>query len=68
MKYLWLGLGLLPLTGIGKNNPTAECRWLDDRGEILEQASKKGDTLGTEQELSRWREEFRKKQCKQYDY
>ncbi|MCX0434501.1 hypothetical protein [Aeromonas veronii] len=68
MKYLWLGLCLLPLTGIGKNNPTAECRWLYDRIEILEQAIKKGDKLGTEQELSRWREEFRKKKCQQYDY
>ncbi|MBS4704859.1 hypothetical protein [Aeromonas veronii] len=68
MKYLWLGLCLLSLTGIGKNNPTAECRWLYDRIEILEQAIKKGDKLGTEQELARWREEFRKKKCKQYDY
>lgn len=68
MKYVWLGLCLLPIAGISKSNPTAECRWLYDRIEILEQAIKKGDTLGTEQELSRWRAEFRKKECKQYDY
>ncbi len=41
MKYLWLGLCLLPLAGIGKNNPTAECRWLYDRIAALEQAIKK---------------------------
>ncbi|MFQ2189656.1 hypothetical protein [Aeromonas jandaei] len=68
MKYLWLGLYLLPLAGIGKNNPTAECRWLYDRIAALEQAIKKGDKLGTQEELSRWRTEFKEKQCKEYDY
>ena len=68
MKYLWLGLCLLPLAGIGKNNPTAECRWLYDRIAALEQAIKKGDKLGTQEVLSRWRTEFKEKQCKEYDY
>ncbi|MEM0554321.1 MULTISPECIES: hypothetical protein [Aeromonas] len=68
MKYLWLGLCLLPLAGIGKNNPPAECRWLYDRIAALEQAIKKGDKLGTQEELSRWRTEFKEKQCKEYDY
>lgn len=68
MKYLWLGLCLLPLAGIGKNNPTAECRWLYDRIAALEQAIKKRDKLGTQEELSRWRTEFKEKQCKEYDY
>ena len=68
MKYLWLGLCLPPLAGIGKNNPTAECRWLYDRIAALEQAIKKGDKLGTQEELSRWRTEFKEKQCKEYDY
>ncbi|MFB2874408.1 hypothetical protein [Aeromonas jandaei] len=68
MKYLWLGLCLLTLAGIGKNNPTAECRWLYDRIAALEQAIKKGDKLGTQEELSRWRTEFKEKQCKEYDY
>ncbi|MGL6263435.1 hypothetical protein ACSZMC_05805 [Aeromonas jandaei] len=68
MKYLWLGLCLLPLAGIGKNNPTAECRWLCDRIAALEQAIKKGDKLGTQEELARWRTEFKEKQCKEYDY
>lgn len=68
MKYLWLGLCLLPLAGIGKNNPTAECCWLYDRIAALEQAIKKGDKLGTQEELSRWRTEFNQKQCKEYDY
>ncbi|MBL0544878.1 hypothetical protein JD507_06505 [Aeromonas jandaei] len=68
MKYLWLGLCLLPFAGIGKNNPTAECRWLYDRIAALEQAIKKGDKLGTQEELSRWRTEFKEKQCKEYDY
>ncbi|MBL0609770.1 hypothetical protein JD508_05785 [Aeromonas jandaei] len=68
MKYLWLGLCLLPLAGIGKNNPTAECRWLYDRIAALEQAIKKGDKLGTQEELSRRRTELKEKQCKEYDY
>ncbi|QWL65077.1 hypothetical protein [Aeromonas jandaei] len=68
MKYLWLGLCLLPLAGSGKNNPTAECRWLYDRIAALEQAIKKGDKLGTQEDLSRWRTEFKEKQCKEYDY
>lgn len=52
----------------GRNNPTAECQWLHDRIETLEIAIKKGDTLGTREELARWRGEFRKKECHQYDY
>ncbi|PJG58174.1 hypothetical protein [Aeromonas cavernicola] len=68
MRYLWLGLCLLPLASSSKDNPTAECRWLYDRIHILEQAIKQGDLLGTEQELSRWREAFKQKQCARYDY
>ena len=68
MKYVWLGLCLLPLAGISKNHPTAECRWLYDRIAMLEQAIKKGDKLGTQQELSRWQKAFRQKACRRYDY
>lgn len=68
MKYLWLGLCLLPLAVSAKNNPTAECRWLYDRMAHLKQAIEKGDTLGTREELARWQGEFNKKQCGHYDY
>lgn len=53
MKYLWLGLCLLPLAVSAKNNPTAERRWLYDRMAHLKQAIEKGDTLGTREELAR---------------
>ncbi|ENY73073.1 hypothetical protein [Aeromonas diversa] len=63
----WLMLMLvMPLAA--KNNPTAECQWLHDRIEVLESAIEKGDVLGTREELARWKHEFRKKQCRQYDY
>ena len=62
MKAIWLGLCLLPLLGMAKDHPTAECSWLFKRIEVLEKAIKKGD------ELARWKLEFRKKSCQQYDY
>ena len=70
MKIAWLGLGLCLLAqpGSSKDNPTAECSWLYDRIAALEQAIKQGDELGTREELARWRAEFKKKACRQYDY
>ena len=68
MKAIWLGLCLLPLTGMTKNYPTAECSWLSDRIELLEQAIKQGDELGTREELAQRKAEFNKKRCQQYDY
>ncbi|KHE15157.1 hypothetical protein OI71_10610 [Aeromonas hydrophila] len=70
MKIGWLGLGLCLLAqpGSSKDNPTAECSWLYDRIAALEQAIKQGDELGTREELARWRVEFKKKACQQYDY
>ncbi|MEG0008302.1 MAG: hypothetical protein RR721_00770 [Aeromonas sp.] len=68
MKAIWLGLCLLPLTGIAKDYPTAECSWLFERIEILEKAIVQGDELGTREELARRKDEFRKKSCQQYDY
>ncbi|HAU4899104.1 hypothetical protein NAT02_05475 [Aeromonas hydrophila] len=70
MKIAWLGLGLCLLAqpGCSKDNPTAECSWLYDRIAALEQAIKQGDELGTREELARWRAEFKKKACQQYDY
>lgn len=68
MKAIWLGLCLLPLTGMTKDHPTAECSWLYERIEILEKAIKQGDELGTREELTRRKVEFNKKSCQQYDY
>ena len=70
MKIAWLGLGLCLLAqpGSSKDNPTAECSWLYDRIAALEQAIKQGDELGTREKLARWRAEFKKKACQQYDY
>lgn len=72
MKGVWpglaLGLCLLPQQSNGKDNPTAECSWLHERIEALEQAIKQGDELGTQEELARWRAEFNKKECQRYDY
>lgn len=68
MRTIWLGLCLLPLTGSAKNYPTAECSWLFERITALEQAIKRGDELGTQEELARWKIEFTKKRCQQYDY
>ena len=69
MRAIWPGLCLLlPLTGMTKDHPTAECSWLYDRIAALEQAIKQGDELGTREELARWRAEFKKKACQQYDY
>ncbi|MCH7370438.1 hypothetical protein [Aeromonas sp. MR16] len=68
MKAIWLGLCLLPLLGMAKDHPTAECSWLFKRIEVLEKAIKKGDELNTKEELARWKVEFRKKSCQQYDY
>ncbi|MNF12548.1 hypothetical protein D3C80_2140760 [compost metagenome] len=53
---------------MAKDHPTAECSWLFKRIEVLEKAIKKGDELGTKEELARWKLEFRKKSCQQYDY
>lgn len=66
-QAVWL-MAILAMPLAAKNNPTAECQWLHDRIETLEIAIKKGDTLGTREELTRWRGEFRKKGCHQYDY
>lgn len=69
MRIILLTLLLLlspPLAA--KRHPTAECRWLHDRIAILEAAIKQGDTLGTQEELARWRWEYAKKACRQYDY
>ena len=63
-----MGLCLLAQPGCSKDNPTAECSWLYDRIAALEQAIKQGDELGTREELARWRAEFKKKACQQYDY
>ena len=68
MKAIWLALCLLPLSGIAKDYPTAECSWLFERIEILEKAIAQGDELGTREELARRKVEFNKKSCKQYDY
>ncbi len=72
MKALWLGLALgfclLPQPGSSKDNPTAECSWLYDRIATLEQAIRQGDELGTREELARWKAQFKKKACHQYDY
>lgn len=68
MRAIWLGLCLLPLAGTAKDYPTAECSWLFKRIATLEQAIKRGDTLGTQEELGRWKLEFNKKRCEQYDY
>ncbi|MFQ2282464.1 hypothetical protein [Aeromonas dhakensis] len=73
MKGVWPGLALglcllLPQQSTGKDNPTAECSWLHERIEALEQAIKQGDELGTQEELARWRAEFNKKECQRYDY
>jgi hypothetical protein len=68
MKAIWLGLCLLPLTAMTKDHPTAECSWLFKRIEVLEKAIEKGDELNTKEELARWKIEFRKKSCQQYDY
>lgn len=72
MRALWLGVGLglclLPLLGSTKDHPTAECSWLHDRIETLEKAIKQGDKLETREELARWKAEFKKKACHQYDY
>lgn len=68
MRYIGLLLCLLAQVAMGKDNPTAQCRWLYDRIAILEQAIEDGDKLNTEQELARWREEYRKNACSQYDY
>lgn len=69
MRALWLGvelgLCLLPQLGGTKDHPTAECSWLHDP---LEKAIKQGDELGTREELARWKAEFKKKACHQYDY
>ena len=45
-----------------------ELEALPDRIAALEQAIKQGDELGTREELARWRAEFKKKACQQYDY
>ncbi|MBV7414666.1 Uncharacterised protein [Aeromonas encheleia] len=68
MRKFWLGLCLLPLLGMAKDQPTAECSWLFERIELLEKAIKQGDELGTREELARWQAEFNKKRCRQYDY
>ena len=68
MKVIWLGLCLLPLMGMAKDYPTAECSWLFDRIEVLNKAIKQGDELGTREELARRKAEFNKKRCHQYDY
>jgi hypothetical protein len=67
-RGLVLGLLLWPMLGSAKQHPTAECRWLHDRIATLKQAIAKGDTLGTQEELARWLQEYKRKQCRQYDY
>ena len=53
MRAIWPGLCLLlPLTGMTKDHPTAECSWLFERIEILEKAIKQGDELGTREEIA----------------
>ena len=70
MRAIWPGLCLLllPLTGMTKDHPTAECSWLIERIEILEKAIKQGDELGTREELAQRKAEFSKKSCHKYDY
>ena len=69
MRAIWPGLCLLlPLTGMTKDHPTAECSWLFERIEILEKAIKQGDELGTREELAQRKSEFSKKSCHKYDY
>ncbi len=69
MRAIWPGLCLLlPLTGMTKDHPTAECRWLLERIEILEKAIKQGDELGTREELAKQKVEVRNMACNQYDY
>lgn len=67
-RGLVLGLLLWPMLGSAKQHPTAECRWLHDRIATLKQVIAKGDTLGTQEELARWQQEYSEKQCRQYDY
>ncbi|MGL5284935.1 hypothetical protein SAMN05880558_101121 [Aeromonas sp. RU39B] len=59
---------LLALPLAAKQQPTAECLWLHQRIEALDQAIAKGDHLKTEEERERWKAEFHKKGCEAYDY
>lgn len=55
MRAIWPGLCLLllPLTGMTKDHPTAECSWLFERIEILRRPSSRGTSRGvTREELA----------------